>query len=166
MTADFSGRTELLGGDVYDVSPRNEPHRYAVRMLADMLSRSLDRKYVVQAQDAIAVKGWHGNDAPEIDVAVIDRRFYDPMPTAEDAHAFIEVSDTTYRDDRRVKVPMYVRAGVPTWIVNIPARTIEFYGTPDDLALPNGHVFGERESIEVLGVSIAVADLFAPIAER
>ncbi len=37
MTADIEGRTELIGGVVYDVSPRNEPHRYAVRVLTKLL---------------------------------------------------------------------------------------------------------------------------------
>jgi hypothetical protein len=30
MTLDSGDRTELLGGVIYDVSPRNEPRRYAV----------------------------------------------------------------------------------------------------------------------------------------
>jgi hypothetical protein len=37
MSADIQGRTELLGGVIYDVSPRNEPHRYAVRVLTRLL---------------------------------------------------------------------------------------------------------------------------------
>lgn len=164
MSADIQGRTELLGGTVYDVSPRNEPHRYAGQKLNEILVRGLDATYAVRVRDAVAVAGWHGNDAPEIDVAVIDQRYYDPMPTADDASAFIEVSDSTYGDDRRVKVPLYVNAGVPTWIVNIPARTMEFSGPVADLALSNGHVFRDQDTVEILGVAFVVAKLFAPAA--
>ncbi len=162
MTADIEGRTELIGGVVYDVSPRNEPHRYAVRVLTKLLIQGLGAAYAVQAQDAIAVPGWNGRDAPEVDVAVIADRYYDPMPTSTDAFALIEVSDTTYGDDRRVKIPLYVNAGVPAWIVNIPNRRLEFYGDADDLAMEHGRVFEDGDEIDILGVVIPVAKLFPP----
>jgi hypothetical protein len=84
------------------------------------------------------------------------------MPTSDDAFAFIEVSDTTYGDDRRVKIPLYVNAGVPAWIVNISKRRVEHYADAADLALQHGRVFGTGETIEILGVPIAVAELFPP----
>jgi hypothetical protein len=37
---------------------------------------------------------------------------------------------------------------------------VEFYGSPEDLELPNGHV--SRATFEVLGVTIAVAGLLGP----
>ena len=64
MTLNIGARTELLGGVIYDVSPRNEPHRYAVTKLNQFLSRGLGLEYVVQVQDAVAVAGWRGKDAP------------------------------------------------------------------------------------------------------
>jgi hypothetical protein len=112
-------------------------------------------------------KGRHGRASgeaagpftPEIDVAVIADEFFRPGPQASDARAFIEVSDTTYAHDRNRKIPLYVRAGVPAWIVNIPRRRVEFYASPADLATECGHVFDERATFEVLGVSIRVAEL-------
>lgn len=96
MTADIEGRTELIGGVVYDVSPRNEPHR----------------------------------------------------------------------DSRRVKIPLYVNAGVPAWIVNIPKRRLEFYGDVGDLAMEHGRAFGDGDEIDILGVVIPVAKLFPPRTSR
>ena len=60
----------------------------------------------------------------------------------------------------RYKVPLYVRAGVPAWIVNLRTRRVERYSSPADLALPHGHVVCEGETFDVLSVSIAVSDLF------
>ncbi len=102
LDSNIAGRTELLGGIVFDVSPRNELHRYAVRKLAAAL-RHLENGHIVQVQDAVAVPHWKGKDAPEIDIAVISNKFYRPIPTSADAFAFIEVSDTTYRCDRDYK---------------------------------------------------------------
>ncbi len=97
MSLETATRTELLAGVVYDVSPRHEPHRYAVRELARILIRGLPQeRYAVQIRDAVAVPGWEGADAPEVDVAVLAQKKYRPGPTSADDFAFIEVSHTTY----------------------------------------------------------------------
>jgi hypothetical protein len=166
MSLETATRTELLAGVVYDVSPRHEPHRYAVRELTRILIQGLPQaRYAVQSQDAVAVPGWEGADAPEVDVAILARKKYRPGPTSAEAFAFIEVSHTTYRVDRGYKIPLYVNAGVPAWIVNIDLRQVEFYGSPDDLKRKHGHVFAAGESFEVLGVEIAVVDLFDDVPD-
>ena len=165
MKLDIPERTELLGGLIYDVSPRNEPHRYAVRRLGKILSRTLGPAFILQIQDTIAVPDWEGKDGPDPDIAVLPDRSFDPVPLSSDALALIEVSDTTCggkRGDRKYKIPLYVRAGVPSWIVNVPLRQVEFYGSLADLELTNGHVFGIHDKVEILGVSVAVTDLFEP----
>ncbi len=160
MSSEMPERTELIDGIVYDVSPRNEPHTFAVRALNKRLVPHLDPDLVVQIENAVAVTGWHGTNAPEVDVAIIRDRAYDPMVTAADMIAFIEVSDTTYRDDRRVKIPMYVRTGVPTYLVNVRERRVECYLSEADLALPNGRIIDEDASVTIAGVTFAVAVLF------
>jgi len=162
MTLDIEERTELLGGTIYDVSPRYEPHRYAVRKLNQILSAGIPSGQIVSCQDAVAVSGSKGRDAPEVDVAVLVDRIYEPVATAADALALIEVSDTTYRSDRHYKIPLYVNAGVPAWILNIPLRQVESYASPADLELPHGNVVGEHDSFDVLGVTIPVARLLVP----
>jgi hypothetical protein len=109
---------------------------------------------------AAAGLGRSGPHAPEVDVAVIDRKGYTRTPTAEDAHAFIEVSDTTYANDKKTKIRLYVAANIPTWHVNIPARLVEFYDRGAALASPR--IFRETETINVLGIAIRVTDLFEP----
>ena len=161
MAQDIEARTELLSGVIYDMSPRNEPHSYAVSKLTQLLVRGLDPQYIVRVQDAVAVAGWHGNDAPEIDVAILLDRAYRPGPTAADALAFIEVCDTTYATDRKYKMPLYVAAGVASYIVNIPRRQVESYGSPRDLDAEYGNVLTERDTLEILGVAIPVAALFS-----
>ncbi len=161
MSLDTAVRTELLAGVVCDVLPRKEPHRHAVRELGRILNRGLpEAQYVVQIQDAVAVPGWGGRDAPEIDIAVIARKRFHPGPTSTDAFAFVEVSHTTYAVDRGYKIPLYVGAGVPAWIVNIELRQVEFYESPEDLESAHGRVFGEGRTFAILGVEIAVAELF------
>jgi hypothetical protein len=165
MGLEIETRTELLGGVVYDMSPRYSPHMHAVRTLNRLLTHGLfDSNYTVQTQDPIAVSGWRGRDCPEVDVAVLVRKPYKTLPTAADAYMFIEVSDTSYAlpktGDRTYKIPLYVRSGVPSWIVNIPLRHVEYYETAADLELLHGRVFAEGETIDILGIAIPVTDLF------
>ncbi len=161
MKLDVPGHTELLGGIIYDVSPKNTPHGFAIRRLNEALTPAIGKpgdKYEISIQDPIAVAGWEGPHAPEIDVAVIERKRYTQTPSAADSHAFIEVSDTTYADDKNVKIPLYVAAKVPTWHVNIPARRVEFYARGAALGSPQ--IFGQTETVDVLGAVIPVSDLF------
>jgi hypothetical protein len=160
MALTIEARTELLAGVIYDVSPRNEPHRHAVRRLNSALARGLGEEYVVQIQDAVAVPDWQGKDAPEIDVAVLRNGIYRPVPTAADAAAFIEVSDSTYAADREYKIPLYVSAGVPSYIVNIAKRQVEVYASEEDLAAEHGRILSGPDTLEILGVAIPVAVLF------
>jgi hypothetical protein len=162
---EIDARTELLGGLIYDVSPRNEPHRHAVRRLARILNRGLGEEFIVQAQDAVAVPDWKGADAPEVDVAVLRHIRFRPGPTSSDAVAFVEISDATYTADRRYKIPLYVRAGVPSWILNIPLRQLEYYGSIADLEAPHGRVSHEGDLVEIAGVIVRVSDLFESEAD-
>jgi hypothetical protein len=154
MASGVPGHTELVDGVIYEVSPRNPPHIHAVRVLIEHLGRGLDwNTYAIQVQDPIAVAGWKGLHAPEVDVAVVRKKRYETIPEAPDTFAAIEVSDTSYLDDRNVKIPLYIAAGIPAWIVNISERKVESYG-------PQRRDYHEGESFEVLGVAIPVSDLF------
>jgi len=160
-TLQIDARTELLGGFVYDMSPAtSDAHRYATNVLVALLNQALFPRYFAQADNSVAIPDWEGNDAPRPDVAVIVNRY--AAPTAADAVALIEVSDTSYGRDRGYKIPLYVRAGVPAYLVNIDRRQVEFYGSPADLELRHGVVYAYGSAFDVLDVRIAVADLFQP----
>jgi hypothetical protein len=161
MALDIPERTELLEGLIYDLSPKNAPHSNIISKLTEALvSALLGSPFQARFEQPIAVSGWTGPNAPEIDVAVIARKVYAQLPTAADAITFIEVSDTTYARDRNVKIPLYVSAGVPAWIVNITLKQVERFANTNELSLTHGVVFRVGDTFEVAGVAISVADLF------
>ncbi len=161
MSLEIDGKTELIDGIIYDVLPRNSPHRNAVNFLGHVLTRALGDKFMVQQQDAVAINGWRGRNAPEPDIAVIAPGYIDPIATANETFAIVEVSESTYKRDRR-KVMLYVAAGIPSYIVNIAERRTELYESAEDLSRIHGRVAGLGETFSVLGVRIDVADLFKP----
>jgi hypothetical protein len=89
-------------------------------------------------------------------------RSYSKRAINADSFAFIEVSDTTYASDRTIKIPLFVAAGVSTWHVNIPQRQVEFYRKGADPSGSPSQIFDEGETFDILGVTIAAADLFEP----
>ena len=63
MTLETPARTELLGGVIFEVSPKNVAHSRAVAALAKALNRGLPDSYSVLIQDPVAVSGWTGRDS-------------------------------------------------------------------------------------------------------
>ena len=52
-------------------------------------------------------------------------------PTAADTLLLIEVADSSLRYDRKVKLPLYARHGVPElWIVDLEGGTVEVCREP------------------------------------
>jgi Uma2 family endonuclease len=160
MASNVPGHTELIDGVIYEVSPTNPAHVYAIRKLEDYLRLGLDLKtYGVQTHCPIAVAGWKGPHAPEIDVVVVRNKWYATTTDATDTLAALEVPETTCIDDRKIKMPLYEAAGIPAWIVNIPDRKVESYGS-DRRVYRDGGIFA------VLGVTIPVSELFEPLEPK
>jgi Uma2 family endonuclease len=162
MASNIQGRTELIEGLVYDVSPEHEPHAYAVQRLCDIIRPQLPPGQTLRSNSPVAIPDWYGKNAPQPNVAIINDQYYDPGLTYRDTHAVVEVSDSTYQDDRARKIPIYVKTGIPTYVVNIPARWVEVYLDDASLECENGII--ERVTFRILGIPITVSDLFRPTA--
>jgi Uma2 family endonuclease len=109
-------RTELIDGQVIEMPSIGTAHFTVVQRLARTLGElNLPGRLVVQQPLRIPEF-----DEPEPDLQIlrwpVDLR--KPAPSAE--LLVIEVADTTYAHDRRTKVPLYPRSGMPAvWIVNL-----------------------------------------------
>lgn len=72
---------------------------------------------------------------PQPDVAVLaprDHRYRRAHPAPADVLLLIEVSDSTLRYDRDVKVPLYARHGIPeVWIVDLKNGELRTCGSPE-----------------------------------
>jgi Uma2 family endonuclease len=73
---------------------------------------------------------------PEPDLALLRARpdgyRAPPPPSASDVLLIVEVSDTSLRYDREVKLPLYARRGIPeVWIVDLAAHVVEIHRKPE-----------------------------------
>ena len=153
----FDGRhIDLLEGTLYEMPPMRTPHLIVLVRLQQMLAvLNAERRLLVQIP--LRVPDF---DEPEPDLAVLRKPLGRHKPTASDSLLVIEVSDSTLRFDRQLKLPAYLRGGVDeVWIVNVPERQLEI---TDALGT---RVFrqGDPTAATVEGVAVDLAVLFADL---
>ena len=162
---DEDERVELLEGVIVTVSPQNPDHALIVERLSNPLFLRLPGDFVIRCQLPLAVSE---SDEPEPDVAII----HSGTPRSRQEHPktarlVFEVASGSLRRDREVKASLYARAAVPEYvIVNLQEDCLEVHRYPDPATgryreisrLASGDSLA---SASVLGLSFAVADLFA-----
>jgi len=125
-------RVELIDGEVIDMSPIGSHHAGKVNRLVNWLAFHLYGKAVVAGQNPV-ILGDH--NAPQPDIAILRWRddFYESShPEPEDILLVVEVADTTARYDRKIKVPLYARHGIPeVWLLDLQKQVLEIYRNPD-----------------------------------
>jgi Uma2 family endonuclease len=125
-------RVELIDGEIIEMSPIGSRHAACVMRLTTLFAEQLGRTAFVNVQNPLRL---HRKAEPLPDVVVLKPRadFYaQSHPGPGDVLLVVEVADATLAYDRRVKVPLYARAGIPeVWIVNLVKGIVEGYSRPD-----------------------------------
>lgn len=167
-------RLELINGEVYKkMSPQKSSHFFVVDAVQEALKRAFGDAFVVRAQAPVTDGA---NSEPEPDICVVRgsrRDFAAAHPWLAQTALVVEVTDTSLRTDRRVKAPVYARAGVADyWVVNLKNRTVEVYREPASLRDDTGEfgyrgrrIYSEGETISPLAApeaSVAVDDILPP----
>jgi Uma2 family endonuclease len=121
-------RLELVCGEVIQMSPIGERHAACVAILTQLITLRLRLSALVWAQNPVVLNDY---SEPQPDLALLKPRvdnYRTSKPTPDDVLLVIEVSDSTLEYDRKVKVPLYARAGIPeAWVVNLTGEHIEVY---------------------------------------
>ena len=163
---DEDSRVELIRGQIVDMAPIGAPHLGMVNRLNRLLSALLAGRGLVSVQNPIRLDD---GSEPEPDVAVLKPRADDygkATPRPEDVLLLVEVADTTIRNDRDIKIPLYAESGiVECWLVDIVGRAVEVYRQPmngryaeDERVRPDGTL----KIAALPGASLAASDLFNP----
>jgi Uma2 family endonuclease len=128
-------RVELIDGDFIVMSPISNLHHSAVLRLSHVLSIGLGETAIVSVQNPIAIDD-HTVPHPDLAILRFRRDFYRTKPRPADILLLIEVSDTSLRYDRYVKMPVYSRAGVTeAWLVDMQHRELLVHTDPQ----PDGY---------------------------
>jgi Uma2 family endonuclease len=156
-------RLELIEGEIFEVSPIGSLHAACVNFLGRLLNRLFGDSHIVATQNPIRLDDF---SEPQPDIALLRWRddFYrGAHPTPTDVLLVIEVADTTVVADRKVKVPLYARAGIAeAWLVDIPQERVEIYSNSARGVYEQAEDFGrgeEARSHTVAGLAVSVSEL-------
>jgi len=124
-------RVELIEGQLVAVSPIGSEHAGTVNSLNRTLVMVVGDSGVVAVQNPIRLDDF---SEPQPDFSVLRPRADDyrgATPRPADVLLVIEIADSSLRYDRRIKLPLYARHGIPeVWIVDIGGRQIEVHRQP------------------------------------
>ena len=129
---DPEARLELIEGELFEMAPIGSFHAGTVSILNRLFMRAVSDTQIVYVQNPIVL----GDDSePQPDIVLLRPRsdyYLSEHPRAQDVLLLIEVSDSTAPFDRKTKVPLYARHGIPeVWLVMGPRRRhVEVYRDP------------------------------------
>lgn len=126
-------RVELIEGEIVEMVPIGSGHSGTVNALTYRLTRAAGDRALVSVQGPLRLSD---SSEPQPDLMLLQPRadFYrNAHPTAAEVLLLVEVAQSSLAYDRKVKLPLYARHGVPeVWIVNLEEGVVEVYRTPKD----------------------------------
>lgn len=156
-------RVELIEGEIVDMAPIGSAHGGTVDGLAEAVHAGLERRAIVRVQGPLRLSD---ESEPQPDLMLLRPRadrYRASHPGPGDVLLLVEVSDSTLRTDRNVKLPLYARHGIPeVWIVNLPDGVVEVHREPQGEAWRTTQRAGRGEVLEphlLPGLRIAVSDV-------
>lgn len=122
-------RVELIEGELVAMAPIGTEHAASSNALNRLLVFAVGDRGVVSVGNPVRLSR---HTEPQPDFAILKPRDYRTMlPRPEDTLLAIEVANTTLDYDRKVKLALYARSGIPeVWIVNLRTREVEVYRSP------------------------------------
>lgn len=155
-------RVELIEGEIIEMTPIGREHMSVVDQLTELFVRAVGESAIVRVQGSVRLGSM---SEPEPDLVLLRRRadFYrNQFASAPDVLLIVEVSDTTLRYDRDIKVPLYARHGVPeAWIVDLPNERLLVYGEPNDGTYQRQNVVERPALVSVAALPGLEVDLSA-----
>jgi Uma2 family endonuclease len=159
-------RVELIEGQIVAMSPVGSLHQARVDRLAALFFAAVGALAQVRTQGPVRANQY---SEPQPDLVLLRSRpdFYETgPPTPAEVLLLIEVSDTTLEQDRRIKVPLYARSGIPeVWLEEIAEDAIRVFREPAAEGYAVAFTTRRGDHLSPLAfpdLSIPVADLLGP----
>lgn len=150
-------RVELIRGQIVDMPPIGAPHFAAVNRLNRLLVQAVGNRAIVSVQNPVRLDD---GSEPEPDIALLKPRadeYAAAIAGADDVLLIVEVADSSLRDDRTVKAPLYAEGGIPEyWIVNLVERVIEVHRQPNGAHYVQTRPVRAGDTLPILGLGDSV----------
>ena len=113
------------------MAPIGSLHASVVTTLSMFFARQVGELAIVSTQNPISLPP---DNEPQPDMLLLKPRpdrYRNALPTALDVMLLIEVSDTTFKYDREIKLPVYARHGiVEVWLIDLKGGILEIHREP------------------------------------
>lgn len=124
-------RVELIEGEIWQMSPIGSRHASTVTRSARFFTLRLDGRAVVSSQNPLLLGDL---SEPEPDVAILHFReddYAQNHPDQGDVFLLLEVADSSLDYDRRIKMKLYSRYGIPeAWLADLDQSVLEVHRDP------------------------------------
>lgn len=154
-------RVELIDGEIIEMAPIGRRHAGGVDRLNQLFADTLGHAVQIRVQNPIRLGEY---SEPEPDLALLRPRadFYaSGHPTPADVLLVVELAETSLAVDRRLKVPLYARSGIPeVWLVDLRRHTVTVCREPTPEGYRSSQVLRAGERLAALAFpdqSLAVA---------
>ena len=158
-------RVELIEGEIIDMAPIGTRHGSAVLRLTHLLNRACGDQAILSVQGALRLSP---RSEPEPDLMLLRPRadyYAAAHPGPADVLLLIEVSDSTARYDREIKLPLYARHGVAeVWIVDLEAGVLRCHSRPQGGAYADTAETGTPGSLTPLALPGVAIDMGGVLA--
>lgn len=123
---------ELIQGEIVKKMPQGKSHIACINRLTRFFSRNCGDDVILSVQNAVVI-GDISEPEPDVTLLKFREDFYETgKAEAEDVLLLIEVSDSTVKYDRDVKMRIYAEAEVAeVWLVNLPRQILEVHLEPE-----------------------------------
>ncbi|MCL6606879.1 MAG: Uma2 family endonuclease [Geminicoccaceae bacterium] len=160
-------RVELLDGEIVDMPPISAEHAGTVNLtLAAFARRVVHGRHLLSVQNPLRLDPWN---EPVPDLLVLRWRqdaYTKALPGPADVLLLVEVMRSSHDYDRRIKLPLYARFGIPeVWLVDLPAERVEVHREPSAEGYRSVHTVGRGEKVRALlvdALELDAADLLPP----
>jgi Uma2 family endonuclease len=123
---------ELLEGKIFKIMIQ-PPHAFSTTHLGRSLTLTFPESLVINQDPLRLSDDLDDTQLPQPDLMLVKYKVYVDHPKPEDVYLLVEVSDSTLKKDREVKLALYARMNIlEVWIVNLLERKIEVYTNPQD----------------------------------
>ena len=124
-------RVELIEGELIAMAPIGDRHAGTSMSLNMILTRAVGDRAIVSVGNPVRLDAYN---EPQPDFALLRPKpggYLGGKPRPEDVLLLIELSDSTLRFDRIVKLPLYGAHGIREfWILNLGQRQVEVCRKP------------------------------------
>ena len=158
---DPESRIELVEGELIErEGAMNPTHASAITRTNRLLVTRFGARATVCCQTPITLP-YDSEPMPDFAIVRLDPRDYDDRhPGPDDAHLLIEIADSSRDFDRRKKVPLYARSGIPeAWLVDLVDEVVVVYRGPSGTGYNARFEVRRGESI----APVAFPDIALPV---